>query len=980
MKQFLDTLAGMQAHPKNNEKSTLLAAKCRELIDQKKFSDALVYAEELFRKDITSIEATRFLVTCYLAFGRFEDVATCLNRLATSTQLPQDMSRVRADTLKRLNRFIEAHEVYDLLLKHKPNDSDLLALKLEVLLNLFESTKVMELVPQLRARGICDARHSALLTEAMLVQGKFTEAIEFCKDSIAEFGKTPELVRMLAKAYYSNGQWADVLNHTQHSLNELPNDEFLLTLQMLAVCETGDIAAYKQVHAQLKPFVTRPADFTNNVIAALIKLRLLDELEDAIETALNENAFIPGLHYNKSLLEALRGNIGQAQFEYEWWWQTESPRVRQPRHMQRWHGENLNNKTILVFTDQGVGDSFQYARFVPEIKRQYPQARVILACEDKLIKRFSAMLSDIEVIDRAPLSTTPPDGIDFVAPICFLLTPLGVLDYKKLTAIELPAVHPQPKNYKTNENDFVIGISWWTKSASSGHWRSLTLSDFSFLKDYPNVKIVSLQYGDVQEQIDAFKTETGLSVIIDETVDSWADLDSFAAQVAGCDLVISIDNTTVHFAGGQNVPCWTLLPHACTWRWHQTGETTPWYASMRLFRAGQQQQMNSVIPQVKTALDAYFKKPDSALLRPATPYTPAAPSTKKNVIIFGDSLHHKNFSAQLSSTAVYSALKEKNYTINHLPLRDILHIFPVSPSLAEFDDTALWSRMCDLAPSYFWEAYHSDAVVIDGLDSFANTKREALCLLYIAYNIKRHFKKPVYLVNAEIYPEGGVDITDPKSIAWYRKVLPLLDGVFVRTHNSQNLVEAMGIECKVMDMPSTPNVHYSADNNKVILLPAEVSTPDQKDFFEKSISALIQNGYNVTYLHGATYHECSVSSSFAAFLEQQNISGLAIEKCTTPNTWAEHVSGCACALVSNDLDAYMAIKFNVPFVLLNPARTEARYYADTLGYTTVDSTSSANASGVIVAVTKAIRKGPVSATPQGTDYTEWLNSLDNSHA
>jgi hypothetical protein len=69
-----------------------------------------------------------------------------------------------------------------------------------------------------------------------------------------------------------------------------------------------------------------------------------------------------------------------------------------------------------------------------------------------------------------------------------------------------------------------------------------------------------------------------------DDADPLRNLDDFAAQIAALDLVISVDNSTVHMAGGLGVPTWVALPCSADWRWGNTGERSYWYDSLRLFR------------------------------------------------------------------------------------------------------------------------------------------------------------------------------------------------------------------------------------------------------------------------------------------------------------------------------------------------------------------------------------------------------------
>ena len=80
------------------------------------------------------------------------------------------------------------------------------------------------------------------------------------------------------------------------------------------------------------------------------------------------------------------------------------------------------------------------------------------------------------------------------------------------------------------------------------------------------------------------------------------DLDTFAAQVAAMDLVITIDNSTAHLAAALGVPTWLLLPSAPDWRWQLSGDRSPWYPTMRLFRQKEPGDWESVLREVEIAL------------------------------------------------------------------------------------------------------------------------------------------------------------------------------------------------------------------------------------------------------------------------------------------------------------------------------------------------------------------------------------------
>jgi hypothetical protein len=147
----------------------------------------------------------------------------------------------------------------------------------------------------------------------------------------------------------------------------------------------------------------------------------------------------------------------------------------------------------------------------------------------------------------------------------------------------------------------LVGLAWYTKNSKTGRFRSLDLSLLLPLFARPDIRWVSLQYGDpgiLENQAAA----AGAPILIDRSVDQLSDLDIFAAQVAAMDMVITIDNSTAHLAGALGVPVWVLLPFAPDWRWLLGRDDCPWYPTMRLFRQTELGNWQSVVERIKSSL------------------------------------------------------------------------------------------------------------------------------------------------------------------------------------------------------------------------------------------------------------------------------------------------------------------------------------------------------------------------------------------
>ena len=206
-----------------------------------------------------------------------------------------------------------------------------------------------------------------------------------------------------------------------------------------------------------------------------------------------------------------------------------------------------------------------------------------------------------------PSAETRRDGIDFQAPGGNLgrwLRPNlesfpGRKSYLTADADRRDGLR---EKYMADGESLLVGVAWISKNKRIGPQKSMALMELAPLSRIPGVRLIDLQYGDTVDERAGFGDETGISIIHDETVDQVADLDAFAAQVAAMDLIISVSNTTGHFAGALGVPAWVLLNFVPLPFWLLEGDTSPWYPSVRLFRQTEPGDWGDVIGRVEKAL------------------------------------------------------------------------------------------------------------------------------------------------------------------------------------------------------------------------------------------------------------------------------------------------------------------------------------------------------------------------------------------
>jgi ADP-heptose:LPS heptosyltransferase len=268
-----------------------------------------------------------------------------------------------------------------------------------------------------------------------------------------------------------------------------------------------------------------------------------------------------------------------------------------------WTGESLAQGRLLIWSEQGIGDEIMFASLLPEILDQ--GVRCVLLCDSRLQPLLQRSFPQLEVLQE--FSKANVKKLDIKAH-----TPSGRLPSFSRTSIESfkrggsPYLSAEPlkievfrKSYTTGK--LRIGLAWFTNNQETGWSRSIALSQFAPLFELPEIQWISLQYGN-HDSLEQEASEAKAPIFIDRSVNQLQDLDTFAAQIAAMDLVITIDNSTAHLAGALGVPTWLMLPFSPDWRWQQHGEHCLWYSSVFLLRQTTPGDWFSVVQRAHTSL------------------------------------------------------------------------------------------------------------------------------------------------------------------------------------------------------------------------------------------------------------------------------------------------------------------------------------------------------------------------------------------
>ena len=159
-----------------------------------------------------------------------------------------------------------------------------------------------------------------------------------------------------------------------------------------------------------------------------------------------------------------------------------------------------------------------------------------------------------------------------------------------------------------------IGISWRAGGQpGERRMRTTSLDLWRRLLAVRGATFINLQYGDCVDEIADMRRETGIEIHDWADADPLVDMDAFAAKVAAVDLVVSVDNSTVHLSGALGVPTWLVLPQAPGWRWSIADFRSVWYPSLRLFRQTQRGEWPAVFEHVGRMLAKIAGSPDPSV-------------------------------------------------------------------------------------------------------------------------------------------------------------------------------------------------------------------------------------------------------------------------------------------------------------------------------------------------------------------------------
>jgi tetratricopeptide (TPR) repeat protein len=512
-------------------------------------------------------DALNLLGTVKAQLGRIGEAHRLLSAAVRINPRAPDAWTNLGHVLHTLKRDQEALECFDKALALAPDDIDVLNHHANALLSLGRIEEALAEFSQVLVR----VPHHV---EARLNSGIAQASLGQAEDAMAEFDRALSLVPDHPAVHYNRGialfdlgRYADAIDANERALRAMPQHSGAWLNRGRA------LAALNRLHEAVDSYAKVSAQRKDDADAS----------------------------FNEALALLTLGEYRRGFEKYEYRWQRTGMPQRRSRGRPLWLGEYpLTRKTVLIHAEQGLGDTIQFARYVPLVAEG--GANVVLEVQSELVALMRGLRGANTVIARG--ETPPP--FDVHCPLGSL--PLAFKTEPDTVPAEVPYLAADDASlakWSSRIGELArprIALTW-SGHASHVNDRNRSIA-FTRLAPLFSVaaRFVSIQRDVRKDDAAALAAESRVTHVGD-ALETFADT---AAVIALSDLVICVDTAVAHLAGAMGRPVWVMLPFAPDWRWTLDGETSPWYPTARLFRQTSIGDWDSVIARVGAELAGFI--------------------------------------------------------------------------------------------------------------------------------------------------------------------------------------------------------------------------------------------------------------------------------------------------------------------------------------------------------------------------------------
>ncbi len=545
------------------------------------------------------------------ALGRGDEALAAHDRAVALAPGSADAHFNRANLLAELRRFPEAVDSFDRCLAIRPDYAEAWINRGNILFDLDRGMEALASYDRAIAIQSDIAQAHSNRSAALRALNRHAEAVESSDKALALDPEHAEALTNRGNALLAMDRGEEALESYDRAIEMRANLAQAYSNRGNALRMLGKHAEALESCQKAMALDPTVADPFFNRATVLQEMGLYDEALYEFGKCLALDPASPEALMNSGIAYLTTGDLGKGWGLYEARWNLkESLKVVEARGFAQpqWTGkETLAGKTILLHSEQGLGDTLQFCRYADLCKAL--GATVILEVEKPLMVIVATLKGADLVLEK--YSPLPP--FDYHCPILSL--PLAFVTTVESIPGDVPYLHADPADVASwaarlgPKTKLRVGLVW-----SGGHrpeqpelWsvnrrRNIALARLAVLNN-PGVEFHSLQKGQ--------PAEGELALVLADwdgppIADHAADLNDFtdtAALIENLDLVIAVDTSTAHLAGALAKPVWILNRFDTCWRWMLERTDTPWYPTARLFRQTGFDDWEPVLAELKAALD-----------------------------------------------------------------------------------------------------------------------------------------------------------------------------------------------------------------------------------------------------------------------------------------------------------------------------------------------------------------------------------------
>jgi tetratricopeptide (TPR) repeat protein len=423
------------------------------------------------------------------------------------------------------------------------------------------------------------------------------EALETLKEAIKNDPTCAEHHNNIGMCYHTLGDIKKALEHGKRAI-ELDDSQAAFWNNLgLHYKRSGNVKSAIDSFKKSLKLADDPYVLVNlgSAHSDLATVESLEKASSCYQTVIDQKTGISGAHVNLAYCLQTAGKWKEGWKEYEY-------RLSHYPQMlaylgkydedKKWNGkDSLSGKKVVVFCEQGMGDSIHFSRYLSSLKAR--GCHITLSCYLKLSSLFEKM-SEVDDIIYKDVSTDLPE-FDYHIPLMSLPYLLELHD-------PLPL---KDKPFAIKHNALKLNSGSFLNPKHNNDWRrSMNLSDLNKLFQIKDCAFFSLQKEHGEKNPSLYKS----AKINCEPIQLAEDFGDTAEIISGLDLVVSVDTSVLHLAGSMDVPTIGLIPFKPDWRWGLNTNKTVWYPSMTLIRQEESNDWSSIVDKLCETVEVLKKE------------------------------------------------------------------------------------------------------------------------------------------------------------------------------------------------------------------------------------------------------------------------------------------------------------------------------------------------------------------------------------